>query len=484
MLTDEDRALGHALAGAWLEACGEGDPLVLAEHFERGGESERAGAYYLRASEVANRAGDSAAATARARQGLGCEVPSELRARLLGVLCESTMWNTDSASHVLAEAEEVLGLARPGSEPWLQGASAKLIGSLHAGDMAGFSATICAIEEVEPAPEAAGPWVLCLIAATYVPDHIGWVRRSDALLARRIGLANALGAQEPIVPAWAHILLGVRDAYAKEDPWSALQHAGAADELSRAYAQSRLSAIARVLVGMSQWHLGATSRAEETFATVTLRDEEVGYGSSVRPFVRARMLAEANAVGEARRVALDLAERGRTRRLPLEEGRGEWALAEALWRGGDHAGAERAIEAAVAIFRAGALLELPGALGTLAALRLTEGKIEQALAAAEEGMAVYAAIGACGMFRGAALRLTHAECLAASGRHAEARAAVATAVARLEAISETIPDAEYRRSFLEEVPENRRTMDLGRCMKAGADRAQEPTPREASEHQI
>ena len=44
MLTDADRALGHRLAGEWLEQRGESDALVLAEHFERGGEPARAAA--------------------------------------------------------------------------------------------------------------------------------------------------------------------------------------------------------------------------------------------------------------------------------------------------------------------------------------------------------------------------------------------------------------------------------------------------------
>src|SRR6185369_9465458 len=42
MLTAEDRALGHRLAASFLEQRGEGDPMVLAEHFERGGEPARA----------------------------------------------------------------------------------------------------------------------------------------------------------------------------------------------------------------------------------------------------------------------------------------------------------------------------------------------------------------------------------------------------------------------------------------------------------
>src|SRR6185503_11237638 len=58
MLTDGDRALGHWLAGAWLEERGEQDMLVLAEHFEKGGDGERAGHLYCRAAEQAGWGGD------------------------------------------------------------------------------------------------------------------------------------------------------------------------------------------------------------------------------------------------------------------------------------------------------------------------------------------------------------------------------------------------------------------------------------------
>ena len=53
MLTDEDRALGHRLAGAWLERAGEGDATLLAEHFERGSEGARARRWYAVAAERA-----------------------------------------------------------------------------------------------------------------------------------------------------------------------------------------------------------------------------------------------------------------------------------------------------------------------------------------------------------------------------------------------------------------------------------------------
>src|SRR5262249_10565109 len=53
MLTDRDRVLGHRLAGNWLEAIGEVEAVVLAEHFERGGEPARSVGWYRRAAEQA-----------------------------------------------------------------------------------------------------------------------------------------------------------------------------------------------------------------------------------------------------------------------------------------------------------------------------------------------------------------------------------------------------------------------------------------------
>src|SRR6185369_6062141 len=39
MLTDSDRKLGHRLAGEWLQYAGETEAMLLAEHFERGGDT-------------------------------------------------------------------------------------------------------------------------------------------------------------------------------------------------------------------------------------------------------------------------------------------------------------------------------------------------------------------------------------------------------------------------------------------------------------
>ncbi|MEJ7731934.1 MAG: protein kinase [Polyangiaceae bacterium] len=70
MLTPADRALGHRLAGEWLEQRGERDPVVLAQHFEHGGEGARAASRWLEAGVEAFEAGDLQAAVARVQRGV------------------------------------------------------------------------------------------------------------------------------------------------------------------------------------------------------------------------------------------------------------------------------------------------------------------------------------------------------------------------------------------------------------------------------
>src|SRR5262249_3589229 len=147
-LTDADRSLGHGLVGEWLEAHGEPDPLVLAEHFARGGGGARAGPASARAAQLAFRAGYSDAAIRHACRGLSLDLPDELRGALLGVLCEAYVWRFewDAAGSLV---EEALRLARPGSLPWIHAATAQLWHSAAKGSLDAVPA------QVDPLPPAA-----------------------------------------------------------------------------------------------------------------------------------------------------------------------------------------------------------------------------------------------------------------------------------------------------------------------------------------
>jgi eukaryotic-like serine/threonine-protein kinase len=122
MLTDADGRLGHSLAGEWLEAAGERDAVLLAEHFERGGEPRRAVAWYRRAAEQALGGNDLEAAIAHADRGLRCGVEGEERGALLLCLAEARRWRGENV-----EAEQASTAALPclprGSAPWFSAAA-------------------------------------------------------------------------------------------------------------------------------------------------------------------------------------------------------------------------------------------------------------------------------------------------------------------------------------------------------------------------
>ena len=464
-LTADDGRVAHRLAGAWLEQHGEGNPMVLAGHFERGGEPAHAAGYYLRAAQQANHVLDFAAALARSALGLACAPPPEIRIALLGLRCEASQATQQVR---MDEVEELLRLAPRGSVPWGQGLLASNLGMLLAGRIEDLLASIDWLRDVTPAPDAAGWMSLVLLSGIVILDFFGRVRQGTALEQSFLAHVRARGDQEPFARVWWHTAMGTRSSYAHDDPWAALEHGAAIQPIFDAIGGEIIFVDMQVLRGMNQWYLGALAPAAQTLEAVPVADVVMGIASSLRRFILSWVYADLGALAEARALATQLAESGRAHHTPLEEARGRWVLAEALRRDGDLDGAEREIQVAIAM---AVPLEHPGILATVSAIRLGQGRAAEALAAAEDALARCAAMGGCGMFRGAFVRLAHAEALHATGALDAARTALADARARLCAIADKIADPDHRTSFLERAPENARTLALARAWLGDPDRS-------------
>ncbi len=461
MFTEEDRKLGHRLASEWLEQHGETDPMVLAGHFERGGEDTRAASYYLRASEQALRVLDLDATITRASLGLGCAPPEELRLALLGMRCDAATQGLHLISITMADAEELIRSAPRGSIPWAQAMQAYYyVGLLRAGGTPDLLASIALLREVDPAPEALGRMALVFLSGVSVLDALGRVVEATVLEERFFETIRPTGDREPLARFWWHITNGMRASYAHGDPWKALEHSDAIQAIFDATGYELIFLNLQLYRGLNLWYLGAFGPAERLLEGIVAADESVGPASSLRRFVLSWLCADRGALDEARALATQLSEDGRAHHVSLDESRGHWVLAEVLRRMGDVEGAEREAQTALGMV---VPLEYPGVLGTLSALRLSQGRAEEALAAAEDAVARCTAMGGCGMFRGAFVRLAHAEALHATGAHDAARAAIAEARARLFAIAGRIANPAYKQSFLEQVPENARTLALARA---------------------
>jgi tetratricopeptide (TPR) repeat protein len=465
MLTEEDRALGHRLAGAWLLAHGEEDPLVLARHFELGRERARAASFYLAAARRAIRGSDIDAAIAGAERGRACGGTAETEAGLLGVLCEAYAWQR-AWDEGLPVAREVTRLAPPGSAPWLQGAFFRITAANFRGDLAEFEALYQAAHDLSPEP-AESRLVLALLGYLSVQyDSVGLTDRVDVLMRNMRKIADRVEATEPSARAWLTALEGFRRARLFEDPWQGYSCSRSAFKAFLAVGYRNQAGVAQALVGMNLWFLGALDEAEAALRPVAIASAALGPTATVAPFSLAWTLADRGALDEAEAIAGDLAQRGAQRSLPFEEGRGRWALAEVLRRKGDLREAERQARRALELlsFRPTEQLEVRA---TLALALLAQGRAEEALAEADAGLSAYATAKACSYFRIGWLMLARAEAIHALGDTARARAAIEAAHARVLRIAETVDGEAYRRSFLDRVPENARTAELCRAWAKG-----------------
>ncbi|HWO26588.1 MAG TPA: hypothetical protein VNO30_47995, partial [Kofleriaceae bacterium] len=470
-LTDDDRRSAHRLAGDWLEQHGETEPMVLAGHAERGGDPARAARCYLRGAEQAFHVLDLPVTLARVALGLACEPAPEVRLALLGMRCEVSLQDLQDPDAAMVAAEELLRTAPRGSTPWAQALSAFYQAAVVTGRIPELLAAIELIRDVQPAPEASGRMALACAFAIGLSDMIGRVAQASELEAQLVTTVRPTRDGDPVARFWWTLMLAGRSSHAHDDPWAALQHAEESHAIFEVIGGERNFLASHLYRGTNLSYLGAFEAAVHALERIATGDATFGMGSSHRRFTLAWVRADMSTLDgtldgtldAAREIAQALRDHGCTHRVPLDEGRGRWALAEVLRRRGDPGEAERELLPALALLIP---LEQPGARATLAAIRLAQGRAADALATAEDAAARATAMGGAGMFRGAFIRLIHAEALHETGAHEAARRAIAVARARLLAIADRIPDPAYRRSFLENVPENARTLALARAWLA------------------
>ena len=218
----------------------------------------------------------------------------------------------------------------------------------------------------------------------------------------------------------------------------------------------RRACSARVNVGFASLELGAFGEATKALdraleAANTLGLPQVG---AVAKHNLGLALAHAGDLERARAVESEAVTAFVTQGDSRMEGGARAHLARILLLAGGADAAER--EARLAI---GVLASTPPsrayAMAVLALALLAQKKIDGALAAAQGGMDLLESLG--GLEEGETLvRLAYSEALAASGR--SPRDAIATAARRLRERAARIDLADLRKSFLERVPENARTI--------------------------
>ncbi|MCB9622407.1 MAG: protein kinase [Sandaracinus sp.] len=230
LLTTEDRALGHRLAGEWLRGAGEQDALVLAEHFARGGDAPEAARWFSRAAEQALEGNDLEAVIARVARALALEgeVPEELVGQLHATESLARYWKSDYAG-ALAAGREAAARLPEGSRAWYRALGSATVASARLGEFGGVDELFERLVEAEAASDAASERLVGLARGTFQLIFAGRFDDADRVLARIAALAENEASLDALTLAQVHHVRGVR-ACMVGDVGTFLHHLGPAVE--------------------------------------------------------------------------------------------------------------------------------------------------------------------------------------------------------------------------------------------------------------
>jgi tetratricopeptide (TPR) repeat protein len=472
MLTEEDRQLGHRLAGQWLERAGETDARVLAAHFEAGGDLERAAGWYRRAAEQAFEGNDLTAVLLHAARGVVCGAEGEALGALEVYQAEAHRWRGDLPA-AGRHGAEAMSLLLPGSPLWLAAARESILAS--SGDT--LLALVRAVQRAEGDPAAGSARLGALSAAHARLLAAGRRDLAAEILPAIEALAGGGAPRDAIAAAFLHDARA-QHAFFAGDAAAFLRSTEAACAGFERAGDLRSAGACRAEIGRARALLGDLERAEPALRTALAEAARLGL-AALAALCRHQLgvvLTRMGKLEEARAAIKDaleaFAERSRSGGLPArrDEGAAHADLATVLLLLGVEAAPERHARTGLDLLAASpadpplADDARASALAALAEILLADQRTDEALEAARAALAlVPAAEGGRRLDSAEArARLVHVEALAAAGDHAGARTALAEARGRLLTRAAALGDTVLRRSFLEGVPEHARTLDLAR----------------------
>ena len=458
-LTEHDRTRAHLSAGEWLEREGESEPLVLAEHFQRGGAAAEAVTWYVRAAKQALEAGDVETVIERVGRASDCGAEGEQFGALKLLEAEARNWRSQSQ---LAQVCSRLAIAHlpQGSGEWAHAIHQQVWASAMVGELDDVDPLVEAL--IARAKDNADPWYVTAMAncapALAVVGRRTQARAIEVCIAARMDPGATNPATLAII-ARLHSFL----AYMDNELDRACDLMLEAASHWRSIGNDRCALMDMGNAGATQLSLGEYEHAAETLSKAVTAAEKANldYLVITNKANWARALAYMGQTQAARTLCQDSLGTDPASRHEIFV---RTYMAQILLLDGCAADALGHIERALAFVDTQVELK-PMVLGVHAQTLLAMDQPHRALAATEQGLAIFDELGAIECGEGM-LRLSHAEALSAIGECERARQAVALAEVRLQQRAASIRDPERRQGFFERVPEHARTMQLAKRWSA------------------
>ena len=460
LLTDDDRVLGHRIAGEWLEERGYGSAIVLAEHFEGGQLPIRAMKWYRRAAEHALGGNDFEETVRRCERGLRCAAAGDDRGRLFALQSQAYRWLGQHAETERYGALAMSALPR-GSADWYNAAGLVATAAADADSAEKLVAIGNALCSMAPGDTDTGPYLIAMARAADRLLILGRYEFAESLVARIRALQKHPAGGEPAVAAWIH---RIRALYARflGDPATFTLEMGRAAASFEEAGDLRNATLQRGHEGSGFLHGGAYDLAHHVLREALDAAERLGLGNAV---TSARInlglvLARRGALDRAAKVLEHVADSCKAQGMRRYECPARTHLATALALADDLPRAEEQARLAVELtafsppFRA-------TALATLASILLQRGSPNEGLREANKAVGELQLTG--GVNEGESLvRLVYAEALLASGQRKAAKEAIEAARRRLLERAVSIRDDAFRARFLRRETHNARTLEVAR----------------------
>lgn len=453
LLTDEDRIRAHEAAALWLEGRGHVEPAVLAEHFERGGNTEKAAYWTCGTAVQLLEANQFAEAVERVGHGVRLQPDSPTLARLRLVEAQAHFWRTE---YVQAEEAARRALLTNDDVQRLH-ASRELINAL--GQQARFEDLEAALLDLpRPGPDRAmrSAYAACLVNAIGYLVPGGRHELASKLLREAEGFDDAM---DEIVRAR---LTKQRAFFAviKGDQAGALMNLHRALRAFENAGDVRAATEVAVNIGVVLTDIGQLGEAEQRLREMLAVTEKHGI-EYMRVGVALNLGLVYTYLGrldEARDAILGV------RGAIEKQGDLRYTGAAEMWLSilanfaQDYVASELHARAALTSW-ADVPPAYPTALAALARAVSAQGRFTEAVEISHDAYARLQALGGVEDME-ALIPLAHAECLLAAGRMDEAREVLSKARRRLEERADAIDNPEWRESFLRRLPFHARTLEL------------------------
>ncbi len=464
MLTDDDRILAHRVAGEWLELHEDADSAVLAEHFERGQEPEKARHWYVRAAEQALGGNDLAAVIETAERGIRCGAKGEDLALLKLLQAEAHQWRGEHAEVARASTEAMASVPR-GTALWYRAIAEAARVSGRLGALPQLEALARSLLATPAEPPVLSEYIAGLASASIQLMFGGEHALAATLLDRAETLAETEVESDPILLGQMYNARSVRAMCAGDIVGDLAASEAAVAELESA-GDFRGSCHSLVNVGYSYFLLGEYERAVQHLTRALAQAERTGtfvliaFAKHNLGFALARLGRFKEAATIEREASVAALGHGDVR---LETATHVY-LAHILAAGGDLPSATEEARVATTTAAAGSPM-LVYALATLASIEHAQGLRAEARAHAESAGELLQTLGAIDD-GDAFVRLTCSQiALAHADTAAAGRTALFAALDRLLERAAKISVPAWQQSFLSRVPENARTLALAENLK-------------------